>query len=156
MTFRSTAEQWSRHRSKLVKFQLIYHDGRNFLRGSITDLLVSTTDSADTVTCRVLKVFSLPGETHSLMHFTAPKVAGKRIVPNFYGIHDYTEVYVHVRMIERPGLDVVRAGAKRLGLDFEDDLAHDLKSLCFSGAGERGGGGEKTQAAEDWDEMDLS
>ena len=126
---------WRSIRSKLIRFQLIYHDGQSLLEGPITDLQVATTDPADVITCRVLKAFEMPGETHALMHFTAPQRAGKRVVPNYFGIHELCEVHVHVRMIERPGLEVVGAGVKRLGLSTEDDDAHDLKRFCVDGAG---------------------
>ena len=124
------------------------------MQGPTTDLLIYTTDQADAVTCRVLKAFEMPAATHALMHFTAPKVAGKRIVPNFYGIHDYTSVYVHVRMVERPGLDAICAGVKRMGLGTEDDVTHDLKRLCIGDVVKKRSG-EDMQVAVDAEDVEM-
>lgn len=79
----------------------------------------------------------MPGATHTLMQFTAPEPAGKRIVPNYCAIHENTEVFVHVKMIHRPGLDVIGAGMKMPGLVDEDGVVHDLKWLRIDGREER-------------------
>jgi hypothetical protein len=128
-----TTASWSPLSAKLTNFRLVCHDGDTFQLGPFTDLLVRSTDAADTVACRVLKVFQMPGQTHALMHFTAPEPAGKRIVPNYYGIHTHVEVYVHVRAVVRPDLEIVCAGMKRMGLMEEEDVMHDMKRLCIEG-----------------------
>jgi hypothetical protein len=91
----------------------------------------------------------MPEETHVFMHFTTPKPAGKRVIPSFFGIHEHTEVCVHVRPI--PGAEVIAAGMKRLSLIVEDDAAHVVKRRrlgSFWASGEHKGG-EYLQAAED-------
>jgi hypothetical protein len=105
--------------------------------GPYTDLLVSSTDFAGTITNRVLKAIRIPGATHTFTHFTAPEPASKRVVPNYYGIHTHAEVYLHVRAMGRPGLDIVCAGVKRISMMGEDDVMRDLKRMCTEGSREK-------------------